>query len=264
MVKNLVSEAVRGFLGKLSHQSHTLLTCHLPDPTRTPLRSSALPRARRRQWGVGFSQRPSDVAVVTVSLKFSSMARWRRRRPVRSPSNPPSPRPPFIATPPAPARYPALSQPSTRLDTRDSTTGTLTPRETAWRPNRRAAFLVGGGTRPSAFYSYLTIYKCAQMCVTYILLGAGWRAANDLRRLRGAARGCARPPPLTRCCSPACTPIVRPARTRARAALAPRSPSRLRPEGPTPEPACPPRPRLTPRATPCVGALEGAFDLAKG
>ena len=149
------------------------------DPTRTPLRSSALPRARRRQWGVGFSQRPSDVAVVTVSLKFSSMARWRRRRPVRSPSNPPSPRPPFIATPPAPARYPALSQPSTRLDTRDSTTGTLTPRETAWRPNRRAAFLVGGGTRPSAFYSYLTIYKCAQMCVTYILLGAGWRAAND-------------------------------------------------------------------------------------
>ena len=65
-------------------------------------------------------------------------------------------------------------------------------------------------------------------------------------------------------CSPACTPIARPARTRARAALAPRSPSRLRPEGPTPEPACPPRPRLTPRATPCVGALEGAFDLAKG
>ena len=49
VVKNLVSEAVRGFLGKLSHQSHTLLTCHLPDPTRTPLRSSALP-ARRRQW----------------------------------------------------------------------------------------------------------------------------------------------------------------------------------------------------------------------
>ena len=63
---------------------------------------------------------------------------------------------------------------------------------------------------------------------------------------------------------PACTPIVRAARTRARAALAPRSPSRLRPEGPTPKPACPPRPRLTPRATPCVGALEGPFDLAKG
>ena len=102
------------------------------------------------------------------------------------------------------------------------------------------------------------------MCVISILPGAGWRAANDLRRLHGAAKGCARPPPVTRCCSPACTPIARPARTRARAALAPRSPSRLRPEGPTPEPACPPRPRLTPRATPCVGALEGAFDLAKG
>ena len=95
------------------------------------------------------------------------------------------------------------------------------------------------------------------------LPGAGWRAANDLRRLRGAARGCARPPPLTRCCIPACTPIVRTARTRARAALAPRSPSRLRPEGPTPKPACPPRPRLTPRATPCVGALEGPFDLGR-
>ena len=52
---------------------------------------------------------------------------------------------------------------------------------------------------------------------------------------------------------------------RTRRACAPLpGPSGLRPEGPTPEPACPPRPRLTPRATPCVGALEGAFDLAKG
>ena len=80
----------------------------------------------------------------------------------------------------------------------------------------------------------------------------------------GHLHRCARLPPPIRCCSSACIPIVRAARTRARAALAPRSPSRLRPEGPTPEPACPPRPRLTPRATPCVGALEGAFDLAKG
>ena len=130
VVKNLVDEAARSF--KVSSATNHILTCHLPDPTRTPLRSSTLPARFQRaaaSVGVGFSQRPSAVAVVTVSLKFSSMARWRRRRPVRSPSNPPSPRPPFIATPPAPARYPALSQPSTRLDTRDSTTGTLTPRE---------------------------------------------------------------------------------------------------------------------------------------
>jgi len=34
-----------------------------------------------RRVGVGFSQRPSALAVVTFLLKFSSSARWRRRRP---------------------------------------------------------------------------------------------------------------------------------------------------------------------------------------
>ena len=102
---------------KVSSATNHILTCHLPDPTRTPLRSSTLPACFKRaaaSVGVGFSQRPSAVAVVTVSLKFSSMARWRRRRPVRLPSNPPTPRPPFTATPPA---TPPCSQPFTRLDT---------------------------------------------------------------------------------------------------------------------------------------------------
>ena len=112
VVKNLVDEAVRGF--KVSSATNHILTCHLPDPTRTPLRSSTLPACFKRaaaSVGVGFSQRPLAVAVVTVSLKFSSMARW---RPVRLPSNPPTPRPPFTATPPA---TPPCSQPFTRLDT---------------------------------------------------------------------------------------------------------------------------------------------------
>ena len=48
---------------------------------------------------------------------------------------------------------------------------------------------------------------------------------------------------------------------RTRRACAP-LPVAFAPTRPTPEPACPPQPRLTPRATPRVGALKGAFDLA--
>ena len=106
---------------------------------------------------------------------------------------------------------------------------------------------------------------------TYIL--AGTALARGLRSPTapwGRLSGCARPPPTHTVLQPRLHPysLRRPhpcTRCAWSLALAPRRPSRLRPRARPLSPLnCPLRPRLTPLATPCVGALEGPFDLAKG
>ena len=125
---------------------------------------------------------------------------------------------------------------------------------------RRILSRWGDETQRVLLISY-HIQVCTNVCYLYLTrcwLARGQRSPTALWGRQGV-----RPPaPPHMVLQPRLHPENPPRpHPRTRRACAP-LPVAFAPTRPTPEPACPPQPRLTPRATPRVGALKGAFDLA--